>query len=242
LTTTPETPALEYTLVVGPENRDRAWIETTLLRAALEVRTATEGDVLVQRTLPAPKLVVVDDAGSRASRMATLRRLQAHASLKGVPFLILAYDSDIDSFTDAITKGASAYLVKPVSSQELVAVAQRLSGWVGASERTERRRRVRRPLMMKVEVHLRARKMKVMGQLLDASGSGCRVELPIDVGREELLRLVLQGQDASTHVALGAQVRWSEPTATGWVAGCRFTGTTALLAGKILGFVSTGQT
>jgi CheY-like chemotaxis protein len=233
---------LAYTLIVGPENKDRAWTESTLLRGGLDVSTATEVDVLVARDLAPPRLLVVDDSGTRPDRMATLRRLQSHAALRGVPLLILAYDSDIDSFTDAITKGASAYLVKPVSGAELVRVAQRLAGWVGTSEHTERRRRVRRPLLMKVQVDVRAQKTKVLGQMLDVSGSGCRIEIPARVSPGDLLRIILQGQDASTHVALGVEVRWSRPGVNGCVAGCRFTGTTALLAGKILGFVSSGLT
>jgi CheY-like chemotaxis protein len=206
------------------------------------VRTATEGDALVERNLAPPHLVVIDDSGSRAERMATLRRLQAHPALKGVPVLMLAYDSDIDSFTDAITKGTSAYLVKPVGPDELVAVARRLSGWIGTIDKTERRRRGRRPLIMKVEIHLRAQHTRLMGQILDVSGTGCRIELPAEVQKGDLLRLVLQGQDDSTHVALGVDVRWCRPTKGGYLAGCRFTGTTALLAGKLLGFVSTGST
>ena len=217
-------------------------MEGTLLRGGLDVATATEADVLVSRDLSPPRLLILDDAQSRAGRMSTLRHLQAHPPLKGIPLLILSYDSDIDSFTDAITKGAAAYLVKPVGAEELLAVAKRLSGWVGTSDHTERRRRVRRPLLLKVEVHMRATKTTAMGQTVDVSGSGCRIEIPAEVRQGDLLRLVLQGQDSSTHVALGVEVRWSQPTTTGWVAGCRFTGTTALLAGKILGFVSTGMT
>lgn len=231
-----------YTLIVGPDDRDRAWTESVLVRGGLDVTTATEADALVARNLAAPKLLIVDDSGARPDRMATLRRLQSHPALKGVPLLILAYDSDIDSFTDAITKGASAYLVKPVSGAELLRVAQRLSGWVGTSEHTERRRRIRRPLLMKIDVDVRAQKTKILGQMLDVSPSGCRIEIPTRVGPGDLLRIILQGQDASTHVALGVEVRWSRPGPTGCVAGCRFTGTTALLAGKILGFVSSGLT
>lgn len=239
---TPETQSTAYTLIIGPDGRDRAWVEGTLLRGGLDVATATEADVLVTRDLIPPRLMILDDAQPRAGRMSTLRHLQAHPPLKGIPLLILSYDSDIDSFTDAITKGAAAYLVKPVGAEELLAVAKRLSGWIGTSDHTERRRRVRRPLLLKVEVQLRATKVTAMGQTVDVSGSGCRIEMPAEVHQGDLLRLVLQGQDASTHVALGVEVRWSQPTATGWIAGCRFTGTTALLAGKILGFVSSGMT
>jgi hypothetical protein len=46
-------------------------------------------------------------------------------------------------------------------------------------------------------------------------------------------------------VTLGGEVRWHRPSTDDpelHVCGLKFTGTTALLAGKILGFVSTGMT
>jgi hypothetical protein len=82
-----------------------------------------------------------------------------------------------------------------------------------------------------------------MGQIVDVSGSGCRIELPEPVGVGDAVRIILQGHEGSTHVALGAEVRWHRQAPDGThVAGLRFTGTTALLAGKILGFVSSGMT
>jgi CheY-like chemotaxis protein len=234
---------LSYVLVVGPDNQDRAWIETTLLGGGLEVAAASEADVLVTSDLLPPRLVVLDDATSREARLASLRRLQAHPALKGVPFLVLAYERDVESFTEAITKGVAAYLVKPASAQELVETAVRLSGWQSVTDRTERRRRIRRPLIMKIEAVDKQTKAHVMGHFADVSGSGCRLEVPMQVQPGDLLRVILHSQDASTHVALGVEVRWARETAPGmFEAGCRFTGTTALLAGKMLGFVSSGLT
>jgi CheY-like chemotaxis protein len=232
-----------YALIVGSETPDRIWIETTLLRGGLTVSLASEADVLASAQLLPPHLLVLDDSANRETRGASLRRLQAHPALKGVPFLVLAYDADIESFTEALTRGVACYLVKPVSAEELLAIAKRLSGWHGTSDRTERRRRLRRPLIMKVDVDIRARKMRVPGEIVDVSGTGCRIELgePLQVG--ESVRVILQAHEGSTHVALGAEVRWERLAPNGrQVAGLRFTGTTALLAGKILGFVSSGMT
>jgi len=165
-----------------------------------------------------PCLVILDHAGSRRERLASLKRLQALPALVGVPVVLLSRDSDIDSYSEAITAGVAAYLQRPVKAEDLLDVAKRLSGWTGSSEGTERRRRLRRPLLMRVEV----------GQ---------------KVPKGELIRVILNAQDASTHVALGGEVRWNAPTSPGFhQIGVRFTGTTALLAGKLLGFVSTGVT
>jgi response regulator RpfG family c-di-GMP phosphodiesterase len=235
--------AYRYTLVVGPDGPDRAFAEGVLLQSGLEVAASSEED-LAPDVVP-PALVVFDDSGSHTERMAALNRLRHHPALRGVPVAILAYDADIDSYSDAITKGAAAYLVKPASADELVAIARKITGWMHETDRTEKRRRLRRPLLIKVQIDIRSRKVKVPGQIIDVSGSGCRIELqePLEVG--EHLRLTLQGHDATTHVVLGGDVRWqrlsTEDPGT-QVCGIRFTGTTALLAGKLLGFVSTGMT
>lgn len=233
-----------YTLVVGPTGEDRDWIENTLLQGGFEVAVASEGDVLVVPDLVPPKLVVVDDSGhSSDARLATMKRLSHHPGLIGVPIVMVAYDADIDSFSNAITKGAAAYLVKPVGSDELVAVTQRLTGWTGHTDRTEKRRRLRRPLIMKVDVDVRSRKQRMSAQIVDVSGTGCRIEVPEQVPAGEMIRVILHGHEASTHVALGAEVRWYRRTPEGvHLIGAKFTGTTALLAGKLLGFVSSGMT
>src|SRR4029453_7421125 len=162
----------QYTLVVGPDSEDRAWVEGVLMRGGLEVAAATEADLAALPDIVPPNLVILDDNGNKAERMASFKNVRAHPALVGVPVVVLAYDADIDSFSEAITKGAAAYLVKPASAEELVGVAHKLSGWLGSNDRTEKRRRLRRPLLMKVDVDLRARKIRVPGQIGDAGGAG----------------------------------------------------------------------
>jgi response regulator RpfG family c-di-GMP phosphodiesterase len=232
-----------YTLVVGAEQGDRAWVEATLEAAGLEVAVATDEEVRLATDWVPPHLVILDDNSARQDRRARQAFLLGHPNLQGVPLLVLAYDTDIDSYSSAITKGAAAYLVKPVKPEELVLAAQRLCGWVGASDRTEKRRRLRRPLLMKVDVDIRSRKVRVPGQMLDASGTGCRLEVGQEIEPGEMLRVILHTHEDSTHVALGAEVRWHRVAEGGaHLVGLKFTGTTALLAGKILGFASTGST
>jgi hypothetical protein len=124
-----------------------------------------------------------------------------------------------------------------------VGVAHKLSGWLASNDRTEKRRRLRRPLLMKVDVDLRSRNLRVPGQIVDVGAAGCRIELHEPVEKGDHVRVVLHGVEDTTHVTLGAEVRWHRTTPDGLtVAGLRFTGTTALLASKVLGFVSTSQT
>ena len=170
--------------------------------------------------------------------MATFANLRAHPPLAGVPIVVLAYDADIDSFSAAVTRGAAAYLVKPVPAEEVVAVAHKISGWLSSSDRTEKRRRLRRPLLLRVDVEVRARQLIVPGQIVDVSGTGCRVELKEPLEKGETVRITLYGLEGSTNLTLGGEVRWHRQAPDGThVIGAKFTGTAAVLAGRMLGTV-----
>jgi len=234
-----ESAGFQYTLVVGPDSADRAWLESILMRGGLEVAACTEAELLAMPDVVPPHLVVLDDSSRREERMASFANLRAHGPLAGVPIVVLAYDADIDSFSAAITRGAAAYLVKPVAAEELVAVAHKISGWLSSSDRTEKRRRLRRPLLMRVDVEVAGREGRTPGQIVDVSGSGCRVETTQPLARGDAVRLTLYGVEGSTDLSLAAEVRWQRRAPDGTeVAGVKFTGTAAVLAGRLLGTLS----
>ena len=67
------------------------------------------------------------------------------------------------------------------------------------------------------------------------SGSGCRIELKQKLEKADAVRLTLYGVEGSTDLTLAAEVRWQRPAADGTqVAGAKFTGTSAVLAGRLL--------
>jgi len=229
----------QYSLVVGPDSPDRAWLESVLMRGGLEVAACTEAELLAMPDIVPPQIVILDDSGSREERMASFANLRTHGPLTGVPIVVLAYDADIDSFSTAITRGASAYLVKPVAAEEIVAVAHKISGWLRSSDRTEKRRRLRRPLLLRVDVDIAGRDGAFPGQIIDASGSGCRIELKQPVEKGNSVRLTLHGVEGSMDLSLSAEVRWQRQAPDGThVAGVKFTGTAAVLASRLLGTLS----
>ncbi len=229
----------QYTLVVGPDSPDRAWLESVLMRGGLEVAACTEAELLAMPDIVPPQIVILDDSASRDERMASFANLRSHAPLAGVPVVVMAYDADIDSFSTAITRGASAYLVKPVAAEEIVAVAHKISGWLRSSDRTEKRRRLRRPLLLRVDVEIKGREGVFPGQIVDVSGSGCRIELKRPIEKGDTVRLTLYGVEGSIDLSLNAEVRWHRQAASdSHVAGLKFTGTAAVLAGRLLGTLS----
>lgn len=232
-----------YVLVIGPDCDDRAWLEGVLMRADLAVAAASPGELLAAPDIIAPQIVLFDDAGTRVARGEVLRRSMAIPALAGAPFIVLAYDRDIDSFSEAITGGAAAYLVKPAQASEVVDLARRLIGWATAPDRSEKRRRLRRPLLLRVDIDIRREKRTIQGRLVDVSDKGCQVETEEPLEQDDAVRVVLRGLEDTTHLALGAVVRWTEnEDGKLFSAGLRFSGTTALLAGKLLGFATRGLT
>ncbi len=232
-----------FTLLVGDPGPDRGMAEKLLVQGGLAVATGTVAEILDMPDLTPPLITILDDSGRQEDRVGVLQSLLEHPPLLGVPLLVLARDTDIESYTTAITKGAAAYLAKPVYEEELLEVVQRLSGWSGESDHTERRRRVRRPVVMRVTLDIRKSKTQVRGTLVDVSSGGCRVETTEALESGDLVRVVLNAHEETTHVALGGEVRWCATTQEGaFLVGVKFTGTTAMLAGKILGFVSSGLT
>ncbi len=228
----------QYALVVGNDAPDRAWVEGILMRGGLEVAACTEAELLGMADVVPPQIVILDDSSAREERMATFANLRAHPPLAGIPIVVLAYDADIDSFSAAITRGAAAYLVKPVAAEEVVAVSHKISGWLSSADRTEKRRRLRRPLLLRVDVEVKARKLTLVGQIVDVSGTGCRIELDQALDKGEAVRITLYGLEGSTNLTLGGEVRWHRVAPDGTHAiGAKFTGTAAILAGRMLGTV-----
>jgi CheY-like chemotaxis protein len=210
-------------LVVGEPGDDRA-----LLRQALE------GAGLAVQESPAPP-------GAEQVRGASLIVLDEPETLapmrRGPPVIVLSRCVDIDSFSNAVTLGAAAYLVKPVDAAELAEVAGRLARWRQGTAQGGRRLARRRPLFIDVDLEPAARAAPMRGRLLDVSASGCRVEVPAPgLSAGEALRVIPRALSDTTGIALGAQVRWRRKVPGGaQVAALRFNGTSALLAGRIFG-------
>jgi CheY-like chemotaxis protein len=228
---------LGYVLVIGDEDPQRVSLEEALLANGLAVATATAHETMGIPDLTPPRLIALHDNLGGSGLFGLLRQLQNHRSLVGVPIVVLGREGAATEFSAAIASGAAAYLTRPVETEELLAAVRRLSGWRGRGHFTEKRRRVRRPLLMPVTLEVKASGAHLPGEMLDASTGGCRLEVASTVKPGEAVKVRLQPQDMGS-IGLTAEVRWVCPTSDGrHEVGVRFTGTSAILAGKVLGLV-----
>ena len=169
--------------------------------------------------------------------LAVLLEDAAHPPWPDVPTIVISSKTDIDSFTNAITSGAAAYLTPPVDAAELIAAARRLARWKPPAPGTSTRKRSRRPLLLDVDLEIEGRHLR--GHLVDVSAGGCRVETTGRVSRGAEVRLTPRALGTSTGIALGATVTRTRRDDTVQPPMCevalRFNGTSALLAARIFG-------
>jgi hypothetical protein len=93
--------------------------------------------------------------------------------------------------------------------------------------------------MLRVDVEIGGRDGSFPGQIVDVSGSGCRIELKEPLEEGDTVKLTLYGVEGSIDLSLSAEVRWGRRTPDGTqIAGAKFTGTAAVLGSRLLGTVS----
>jgi CheY-like chemotaxis protein len=227
--------AAPLAFLVGSPSPQRTVLVEALAAAGLAVEARGEDDLHGARSATKPALVVLDDSRGREERLATQRRLRAHPQLHAVPVLVVSGDCGIDSFGGAFGAGASAFLRLPLDAADLQDVARRLATW--ERPRTPpgtRPAAPRRPLLLDVDVELPGHPA-VRGRIVDASATGCRMELPVAVPEGTGLGIVPRSCEDSTGIKLGGKTRWARRTPDGYAVAVRWTGTSAILARRILG-------
>jgi len=106
----------------------RQLVRATLLGAGYEIAQAANGLEALEyaKTHAAPRLVLSDVNMPNMDGLTLLRELRALPSYKHVPILMLTTESGPDIKKRAKESGATGWIVKPFSPQELLATVKRL--------------------------------------------------------------------------------------------------------------------
>lgn len=117
------TAAEGYTVMVVDDEPDiRYVLRITLETAGYEVVEAAHGvDALAQVRLSQPQLVLTDRMMPRMDGGELIERLRADERTKGIPIVMI-------TGTRGNQPGADAVLMKPFNADELVGLADRLTG------------------------------------------------------------------------------------------------------------------
>ncbi len=101
----------------------------TLRRAGHIICTADDGlAALEQLQAAAPDLLIADLLMPELDGLSLVRLLRADPLLGGLPVVVLTASGEAADGASAVSAGADAYLTKPASSAELLAVVGRLLG------------------------------------------------------------------------------------------------------------------
>lgn len=121
--------ALRRVLIVEDEPNIAASLEFLLGRAGFEVALATDGAGALRAVESAPPdLLILDVMLPQLNGFEVLKRLRAEARHQALPVLVLTARGQQQDRRQAEEIGASAFLSKPFSNNELVACVKRLTG------------------------------------------------------------------------------------------------------------------
>jgi two-component system chemotaxis response regulator CheY len=118
----------ELILAVDDSASMRQLVKATLIGAGYELAQAANGVEALEyaRTRAVPRLVLSDVNMPDMDGLTLLRELRSLPSYKHVPILMLTTESGPDMKKRAKEMGATGWIVKPFSPQELLATVKRL--------------------------------------------------------------------------------------------------------------------
>jgi DNA-binding response OmpR family regulator len=104
-------------------------VASRLERSGYEVVTTANGEEALQlATDRQPALVILDVEMPKLDGYEVTRRLRANAETSAIPIVLLTSHDDEVSLATGHEAGATEYITKPFSPQDLVAVIERILG------------------------------------------------------------------------------------------------------------------
>src|SRR2546421_388168 len=138
-------------LVIDDDVRVRHFLTTALGAAGFAVTATGTGEEGLRLAASRPELVVLDVELPDLSGREVCRRLKAAEDTATIPVLMLSgvFTAAVDR-SEALEDGSDAYLTKPVTSRELVAMARALLRTARAERRSHEHQRAAEELRRRV--------------------------------------------------------------------------------------------
>jgi two-component system, chemotaxis family, chemotaxis protein CheY len=106
----------------------RQMVRFTLEEAGYQVIDAQDGRDALAKLTGAVKLVITDLNMPQLDGIGLIRAVRADSSYKGLPIVMLTTESQDTRKQEGRAAGATGWIVKPFTQQQLVAVVKRILG------------------------------------------------------------------------------------------------------------------
>lgn len=107
-------------LIVDDEPMARTLLRLMLVRAGFEVAEAENGfDALEKVEVNIPDLILLDVMMPGMDGFTVCQKVRARQETADLPIIMLSAKTDLDSINKGLLAGATKYLTKPISPEEL---------------------------------------------------------------------------------------------------------------------------
>jgi CheY-like chemotaxis protein len=209
-------------LVVEDEDEIQILLGRILRSMGHEVESALGGAEAIEKIdANPPDLVLLDLIMPEVDGWEVLRHIRQRPNPPAV--VVLTGRADYQTFARVVQQGASAYVIKPFRFPELVATCQKvlLASAARSYVIAERRRGLRRFLIVEVNVLSHDDKPVALGELLELSAGGARLELGVALVAGERVRLAFH-LPGGVPLRLTGEIRWCDATTRGFTHGLAF--------------------
>jgi len=115
-------------LTVDDSASVRQMVRFTLSEAGYTVIEAVDGQDALARLASPVNLVITDLNMPNLDGIGLIRSVRANAALKGLPILMLTTESQESRKQEGKAAGATGWIVKPFTPQQILAVVKRVLG------------------------------------------------------------------------------------------------------------------
>jgi two-component system, chemotaxis family, chemotaxis protein CheY len=115
-------------LTVDDSASVRQMVKFTLADAGYSVIEAVDGEDALTRLTGPVNLVITDLNMPKLDGLGLIRRIRANPACKGIPILMLTTESQESRKQEGKAAGATGWIVKPFSQQQMLAVVKKVIG------------------------------------------------------------------------------------------------------------------
>jgi CheY-like chemotaxis protein len=213
-------------LVVDDEEDVRILVCRILRDLEYDVDSAAEGsEAILKIRERRPDLLILDLMMPGMDGWGVLKALRELPDPP--PIVVLTALADYATFTRAVREGAAAYVSKPFRFHELVATCQGVLFAKAAPippPLKERRKDQRRAFIVEVKVLSREKHPIALGELIDLSASGARVDVGVPLEAGAPARVAFHVPGGANAFSLLGLIRWRGPSPRGFAHGLSFVG------------------